>query len=180
MQFAKRLLMGVGAVALTAMLVSLGAPKAVHAVVAALVQVTNTNSNPVPTADVYRSASQLVELTCLNGAPYPCVLIPPSGELNLTSPTAWTVPPGMNFVVTDVQINTELEMDNVTGTYFTVTWTPPGSMQARGVGWSVTDNGESTEFQLSSGVVAVSGSEITGQFGPDVVGALVHGYLTPY
>jgi hypothetical protein len=47
MQFAKRLLMGVGVVALTAMALSVAAPKAVHATVAALVQVVNTATNPV-------------------------------------------------------------------------------------------------------------------------------------
>ena len=51
MKFAKRLLMGVGAVALAAMLLSVTAPKAVHATVAALVQVVNTSADPVPTYD---------------------------------------------------------------------------------------------------------------------------------
>ncbi len=52
MRFMKRLLMGVGAVALAGTLISLFAPKAVHAAVAALVLVTNTPANPVPNADV--------------------------------------------------------------------------------------------------------------------------------
>jgi hypothetical protein len=44
MQFAKRLFMGLGAVALMAVLLTLAAPKAVRGVVATLVQVTNTVS----------------------------------------------------------------------------------------------------------------------------------------
>jgi hypothetical protein len=48
----KKLLMGVGAVALAGTLLTLVAPKAVHAAVAALVEVANTPANPVPNADV--------------------------------------------------------------------------------------------------------------------------------
>jgi hypothetical protein len=55
MRFAKRLLMGVGAVALTAMVLSVAAPKAVHATVAALVQVVNTTANPAVTLDAETS-----------------------------------------------------------------------------------------------------------------------------
>jgi hypothetical protein len=48
----KKLLMGIGAVALAGTLLNLVAPKAVHAAVAALVEVANTPANPVPNADV--------------------------------------------------------------------------------------------------------------------------------
>jgi len=49
MQFAKRLLMGVGAAALAAILGMAIAPKAAHGLVAALVQVTNTAAAPAIT-----------------------------------------------------------------------------------------------------------------------------------
>jgi len=52
MRLIKRLLMGFGAVALVGTLLTLVAPKAVHAAVAALVEVANTSANPVPNADV--------------------------------------------------------------------------------------------------------------------------------
>ena len=52
MRFMNRLLMGIGAVALAGTLLTLVAPKAVHATVAALVDVANTPTNPVPNADV--------------------------------------------------------------------------------------------------------------------------------
>ena len=53
MQFTKRLVMGlIGA----ALLVTLSAPKAVHALVATLVQVANTATNPVNSVDVDRSS----------------------------------------------------------------------------------------------------------------------------
>lgn len=50
MIFAKKTLMLVGFVVLAAALVSVLAPKATHALIATLVQVTNTPANPVPTA----------------------------------------------------------------------------------------------------------------------------------
>jgi hypothetical protein len=49
MNYAKRMLMGVGVVVIAAMIVALIAPNTAHGLVAALVQVTNTAANPVPT-----------------------------------------------------------------------------------------------------------------------------------
>ncbi|MGA3010057.1 MAG: hypothetical protein ABSD72_07325 [Terracidiphilus sp.] len=49
MKFAKPALMLVGCVLLTGLTLTLFAPKTVHALAAALVQVTNTDANPVPT-----------------------------------------------------------------------------------------------------------------------------------
>jgi len=49
MRFAKRLLMGVGAAVLAGLLGVAIAPKAAHAVVAALVQVVNTPTSAIPT-----------------------------------------------------------------------------------------------------------------------------------
>ena len=52
MKLTRRILMGLGSFALVAAFLIFLAPKTAHAVVAALVQVTNTPTNPVPTADV--------------------------------------------------------------------------------------------------------------------------------
>jgi hypothetical protein len=51
MRLAKGMLMGIGALALVASMMTLVAPKAVRAAAAALVQVTNTMANAVPTSD---------------------------------------------------------------------------------------------------------------------------------
>ena len=65
MQFAKRLFMGLGAVALMAVLLTLAAPKAVRGVVATLVQVANTTANPIPNRDVDEPGhATLVVLAC--------------------------------------------------------------------------------------------------------------------
>lgn len=63
MRLAKRTLMGIGAIALVASLMNIVAPKAVHAAVAALVQVANTPSTAVPTVAA-PAASQLYASGC--------------------------------------------------------------------------------------------------------------------
>ncbi len=50
--FAKRMITVGGGVAITALLLTLAAPKAVHAVVSTLVTVSNTKANPVPSQQV--------------------------------------------------------------------------------------------------------------------------------
>jgi hypothetical protein len=52
MKFVKSLLIGTGSVVLAGFVLTLLAPKAVHAVVATAVQVMNTSANPVPNKDV--------------------------------------------------------------------------------------------------------------------------------
>src|ERR1700690_1584767 len=65
MNFAKRILMFVGFVVLAAILTSVLAPKATHALVATLVQVSNTPSSPVPNRDVDSPAhATVVPLGC--------------------------------------------------------------------------------------------------------------------
>jgi hypothetical protein len=56
------LLAATGALALPAILLTLAAPKKVHATVATLVQVVNTIGSPVITQDTPHMASQLVTL----------------------------------------------------------------------------------------------------------------------
>lgn len=66
-RFAKNVSMAVGVVVLAALLLSVMAPKAVHAVTATMVQVVNTVSEPVPSEDIYRlpAKKHSVVLQCL-------------------------------------------------------------------------------------------------------------------
>src|ERR1039457_1175895 len=79
MRFMKRLLVGIGAVALAGTLLTLVAPKAVHAAVAALVEVANTPANPVPNADVNAPGEEPFQtqlcysLLTFGGGPDPCI-----------------------------------------------------------------------------------------------------------
>jgi hypothetical protein len=90
--------LGVAAVVLV---VSIAGPKTVHAIAAALVQVTNTAANPVGTQDASTTAAQIIELRCLQLNS--CKQVFPDGTT--TGPgTAYLVPSGKSFVVTAVDI----------------------------------------------------------------------------
>jgi hypothetical protein len=66
MNFAKRAWMFVGFIMFAAALVTALAPKAAHALIATLVQVTNTSANPVPNKDVDNpDRSTVVDLYCV-------------------------------------------------------------------------------------------------------------------
>jgi hypothetical protein len=84
MKFAKRLLMGVGAVALAAIVLTVMAPKEVHATVAALVQVVNTPTNPVPTLNTENPARAPFQAFCTTFGSGFC---------------SWTVPAGKSMVI---------------------------------------------------------------------------------
>ena len=91
---------------------TLFAPKAVHAVVSALVTVTNTSANPVATGmstNVGVPVQNLVTLQCgqLDELENPCnsialidTRINPDGSLS-----TFTIPAGQTFVITDVNWN---------------------------------------------------------------------------
>jgi len=57
-----------GGALLAALLLLVAAPRAVHAAVAALVQVVNTTANPVPTMDAKAQSAFVVEGSCAFGA----------------------------------------------------------------------------------------------------------------
>jgi hypothetical protein len=105
MNFAKRIVIFAGCVVLAAIFVSVLAPKATHALVATLVQVANTSSNPVPTLEQEAQSAFVAQGTCqmsfqacavgtlytvpagktavLESVAFNCILIPSSG----TSPS---------------------------------------------------------------------------------------------
>jgi hypothetical protein len=104
---AKRLVTIVGGVTIAAFLLTLAAPKAVHAIVSTLVTVANTDSNPVPTKATDNRARQAVVLTANLAAgdgqqlAFGPLLSPETGA-------AYTVPPGQRLVVESVTGNAEM------------------------------------------------------------------------
>src|SRR5580704_6162253 len=64
MKFAKSFLLGTGAAVLAGFVLTLVAPRAAHAVAAALVQVVNTRSNPVPNQDVDHPGRHAFQASC--------------------------------------------------------------------------------------------------------------------
>ena len=92
---------GIAGVLFVASVMTLVAPKTVHALVSALVTVANTSANPVPAQEVKESRSNFVTLS-FNGSGYDEVL--PDG-----SKSVFAVPTGQQFVITDVNWITACE-----------------------------------------------------------------------
>jgi hypothetical protein len=174
MRFAKNVLMAVGAVVLAAMLLSVMAPKAVHAVAATMVQMVNTTSEPVPSEDIYRLPARNVQLVC-NASANACAIAEQNGTFDASTP--WKVPSGMDFIVTDVEIST-FGTGSSTTSSFNLEWTPP-SGKLTGFGWQVLNNGVTAEYQFTNGIVILTGSTPTPVFGPNMNFATLRGYLTP-
>jgi hypothetical protein len=96
-----------GGIVLTAGALMLTNPRAVHAVAAALVQVTNTASNPVVTQGVGQQAATLIHLTCSQGltgsdGAGACAIFKVSNGSNESVP--FLVPANQSFVITSVDI----------------------------------------------------------------------------
>lgn len=102
-----RSVMAVGGVVLAAGLIGFTNPKAVHAITAALVQVTNTASNPVVTQGTNLQASQIVYLECQNSSPYyplACSLISMNAAGTNPVTTFPGVPAGQSLIINSVDI----------------------------------------------------------------------------
>ena len=98
---------GIAGVLFVASVMTLVAPKTVHALVSALVTVANTSANPVPAQEVKESRANFITLS-FNGTGYDEVL--PDG-----SKSVFAIPTGEQFVITDVSWITICE------NFFTVT-----------------------------------------------------------
>ena len=136
MQIIKRLLVGCAGFVVLILVVMLAVPKSAHALVAALVQVTNTTANPAVTLDAdkamripYESASQAEGFAGTCGDPSVCrfsgFTVVPAGYRLVVQQIAAVVPAssanptpnGEIVVVTDKSEG--FPIDYFTGTYIT-------------------------------------------------------------
>jgi hypothetical protein len=101
MKFAKWIVMGSGGVVLALLCVVLISPRTAHALVAALVQVTNTRSNPVPTQDVDIAARHPYTATCN--------IFGSGGAFVFCQPTP--APPTTGFETVIQSVNIQLNQD---------------------------------------------------------------------
>jgi hypothetical protein len=153
MRFAKRLLMGVGAAALVAILGMAIAPKAAHGVVATLVDVANTPSNPVATQDVHNSAAQIVNLMCP-------LTFGTCTQLLLSSPgvsNAFTVPAGQNLAINNVEISNTGQGGLVSVLLYVGV---PNSSQSQIFKFNTPCDGTTAELNLGPGFVLPPGATI--------------------
>jgi hypothetical protein len=178
-QVLKSLLIGTGGVvggaAILAVVLTLAAPRAAHALAATLVQVVNTTANPAVTQDTSRAASQIVHLTTLGKAAVnPAVLTQlyqyiPGGTFG----PAYVVPSGQNLVITSIEASVLTAGNNYLNLYDNTTI---GQREL----WYLPNTGM-TQLQFPSGFVYAAGSPVyvyIGGAGTTQMFVDVHGYLT--
>jgi len=161
-----------GAVALAAAVLLLAAPRAVHAIAATLVQVTNTAANPAIVQSPNTQAAQLVSMTAFatvaTAAPLEVY------TLNSTPPgVPYVVPNGQYLVITAVDIIPEPACSGPT-----IVDLYGGSVA--GKIWAVAPN-MTNHFEYPSGIVIASGGSpsIRVPNGEPCGASLdAHGYLT--
>jgi hypothetical protein len=160
----------------------LAAPRAAHAVAAALVQVANTTASPAVTQDVSKMASQLVELTAPidafpnGGIPVELSRIDPAtGQIGASS---FVVPPGQNFVITGVD---DLQFFDFVSIVLYDNFTSTANYREI---WGLTGNSSNaiTASLRFPGIVVVSGHRLSMFITSPAAGNLnylrLYGYLT--
>ncbi len=154
-------------------------PRAAHAVVATLVQVVNTPSNPAITLDVSTAASQIVELQCNTpfGLSQPCVLVTPDAA----NGGQFTVPAAQKLVITEADLVTN---DSPVGTDSIQLIQKSGQGTAIREGWTFPSGATAMrQLQFGPGIVIGPGYQLEINFQSTAVttnGATVtlRGYLT--
>jgi hypothetical protein len=189
MRFTKLSLFIAGAVGI----LMLAVPRAAHAVVAALVQVTNTASSPVIAQGIGDQAAQIVQIEC-GFRPFPqtyerCVLVPATGIFPPPN-NSYTVPDGQTLVVTSVDIlSASAPASPSPCASPTFAWVDEaltaGNTITVGIirkSWLVPAGAGSVHYAYPSGILFSSGTTIQ-DVGPNVNSPCfltldMHGYLT--
>jgi hypothetical protein len=157
---------------LAAGLFTLATPRVVHAVAAALVQVTNTASNPVPNSDITTSSSRIVALICEGGRFGPCTGFGPGGALDATP---YIVPAGQTLVITDADVQAAgggNDNFQIVGNTF-----GPGGAGVPPLSVTVLADGTTHHFNYSRGILFPSGASLSPLANAGVE-ATLRGYLT--
>ena len=150
-----RTVMAVGGVVVAAALIGFTNPKAVQAVTAALVQVTNTATNPVVTQGVGQQAANTVHLNCLvymdsSTSGTQCAQILSNGQYDAGT---YTVPAGQTLVINAVDLLPGVF--NCAGDY-QVTLRTSGAF-ANIQRWSTSSSPVTTHFVYPSGPTIAAG-----------------------
>jgi hypothetical protein len=170
---------GIGGALLAAGLLTLSNPKTVHAVAAALVQITNTSSNPVVTQGIGQQAAELVELVC--NSPGVCNQVLPNSTIAPNSGITYTVPASQSLVVTSVDVDVSSDSQLLPCDGFSLVLFND-RLNGQREAWNVPANIGTEQFKYSSGIVFAPGTQLTsgliseGHSCSAVLG--VHGYLT--
>ncbi|WP_158792444.1 hypothetical protein [Granulicella sp. L60] len=181
-----KLVLAIGSVAVAASVFVLTTPKAVYAVTAAMVQVTNTALNPAVIQSTDHQAAQILDLQCPTNN-VPCTVINKDTDNYNGSSTYFQVPTGKSFVVTSVDITARPDSQACsTSRDFFLQVASGNGHQPAFSRWHITPN-QNYHFTYPTGIVFGSGSYLyveddenvcqtyyTGEF--DAV--FLQGYLT--
>jgi hypothetical protein len=179
MNFTKRLLMVSGAVALASILTIILTPKATHAVVSTLVQMTNTVANPGVTEDVSKASSSIVELTCVLQPP-PGFFSDFCGKVDPNSGSTigiFTVPANQRLVITSIDV---IPFSTLAAGTLVVVLEQDDPVALTSVAREIftLPGGTMTQFQYPvSGIVIGPGMQLS-QHGSSVADFRIRGYLT--
>ena len=145
-------------------LITLMSPKTVHAVAAALVEVTNTSSNPVVTQTTGAQAANMVHVKCVftngNNRITPCTSYITSAGVFESS---YTVPSGNYLVITAADVlPVQGDIAECPGNYFAAIVSNVPSSEAL-LGFSTSDNPVTNHFAYPppSGVVIPPGTVLS-------------------
>jgi hypothetical protein len=174
MNIVRRIVLGVAGVVVVALALELVAPKAVHAVVAALVQI-----EPGTTTHIGQNEGQMVALLCEAFTAY-CAEQSPSGAV---ASSAYVVPAGYTLIVTDYDWYTT-ESGCPSSVYCLGDFLASSvgtSYLAMEIGVLADKNGEAAAQQhFTSGIRVGSGVQLEDYFAQLGFGnATVLGYLVP-
>src|ERR1700744_721694 len=158
-----------GAVVAAALLLAVSSPRTVHALGDQLVEIVNTATHPAIVEEVPHMPSHVVTLLGFVASTFnndPLIQLLPNGTVN----DFFSLPAGQSLVITAVEVTPPssasawINLSSFSGGYYGG-WTAPGS--------------RTTGFQLSSGIVAPSGTTL--YVGGSTVGTeiTVYGYLSP-
>jgi hypothetical protein len=164
-------------------------PRAAHAVVATLVQVANTASNPAVTQSIGQQAAQIVQIECgyapgtlaLNN----CFAMPATGTPAYPPPYSYVVPGGQTLVVTAVDILSGAEAGspcNSSALVSVILNEAPGTNDGtHRKSWIVPAGTGTAHYVYPSGILFAPGTSIVyaGNFTTTCTLTLdMHGYLT--
>jgi hypothetical protein len=158
-------------------------PRAVHAVVATLVQVVNTAANPAITQDTSKQASQILTLQCAPQTSYPstssCLQVDDHGQ---AASTQYQVPASTHFILTSLEYVPLGPSGNANLSIFDQNPSFSAFSQFEFLG--ITDLTKQTNFQFSSGIDMGSATQPAIVLEPPVSSLIgfycirLHGYLT--
>ncbi len=174
-----------GGVMLAAVVIGFTNPKAVHAVTAALVQVTNTASNPVVTQSTDHQPAQILDLQCASNNS-PCYAISSTTDNFNGASSPFQVPAGKSFVVTAVDITALPTTPQCSNSRTFYVMSALNGTETNFSRWWITPN-QNYHFAYPTGIVFASGSYLyiedfdTGCYAPQLGyydAVFMQGYLT--